>query len=229
VPNKWWEAKAAPPVWDPTCKCEDFECGGDWRTTSRSWCQQWWDEQVSDTTVSFYVASESDHHVGANAESLYINAIQYISTVGLTENDTVMLIRQVNSGGVITSDVVLSAVTTESAIEIKLMQQRGGVGTTLFQTANKKEDYKPEVFKSVASALWIAMAVCKNHPECEWNIHTNPWQTDMYLRGFDGVPTELMYHRDCIEGDIAAAPAEGDNTRTSTPHTQAHHTDSRSS
>jgi hypothetical protein len=85
------------------------------------------------------------------------------------------------------------------------------VGTTLFQTANKKEDYKPEVFKTIASALGIDMPVCKNHPECEWSIQTNPWQTDMYLRAFDGVPTELMYHRDCMPpklmGDIAAAPA----------------------
>jgi hypothetical protein len=129
---------------------------------------------------------------------------------------------------------VLSAETTESSIEIKLMQQPDGMVTTLFQTANKKEDYKPEVFKSIANAIGIHMPVCKNHPECEWKISTNPWQSDMYLRGFDGVPTEVMYHRDCMptelmhmvfnEGDIAAAPAQGENTRTSAPHTQAHHT-----
>jgi len=154
--------------------------------------------------------------------------LMFISTVEITANDNIMLIRQVNSGSVITSDVVLSAVTTESAIEIKLMQQRGGVGTTLFQTANKKEDYKPEVFKTIANVLGIDMPVCKNHPYCEWNIHTNPWQSDRYLRGFDGVPTELMYHRDCMPtelmDDIAAAPAQGENTRTNTiGHTQAHH------
>jgi hypothetical protein len=118
----------------------------------------------------------------------------------------------------------MSAVTTESAIQIKVKQERGGVGTTLFQTANKKEDYKPEVFKTIASALGIDMPVCKNHPECEWKISTNPWHSDMYLRGFDGVPTELMYHRDCMPpelmDDIAAAPAQGENTRT-THHTQA--------
>ena len=181
--------------------------------------QQWWDEQVPDAVVSFYIASEINHHVGCHDESLYMVMLMFISTVEITANDTIMLIRQVNSGGVITSDVVLSAVTTESAIEIKLMQQRGGVGTTLFQTANKKEDYKPEVFKTIANALGIDMPVCKNHPECEWNIHTNPWQTD-----FDGVPTELMYHRDCMPPElmdgIAAAPAQGE-VRT---HAQAHHT-----
>jgi hypothetical protein len=84
------------------------------------------------------------------------------------------------------------------------------------------------VFKTIASALGIDMPVCKNHPKCEWNIHTNPWQSDMYLRGFDGVPTELMYHHDCIPPElmdvIAAAPAQGENTRTSATHTQAHHT-----
>jgi hypothetical protein len=110
-------------------------------------------------------------------------------------------------------------VTTESAVETKLMQQPGGVGTTLFQMPNKKEDYKPEVFKTIASAIGIDMPVCKNHPECEWNIQTNPSQTDMYLRGFDGVPSNVMFHRDCMVGDIAAAPAQGENTRTSTPHT----------
>ena len=113
---------------------------------------------------------------------------------------------------------------SESAIETKLMQQPGGVGTTLFQTANKKEDYKPEVFKTIANTLGFDMPVCKNHPECEWKISTNPWQSDMYIRGFDGVPTELMYHRDCMPpelmGDIAAAPAQGENTRTNTTHTQ---------
>jgi hypothetical protein len=148
--------------------------------------------------------------------------LAFISTVEITANDTIMLIRQVNSGGVITSDVVLSAVTTESAIKIKLMQERGGVGTTLFQTANKK-DYKPEVFKIIANALGIDMSVCKSHPECEWKISTNPWRSDMYLRGFDGVPAELMYHRDCmpteVMRDIASAPAQGENTRTSAPHT----------
>ena len=50
----------------------------------------------------------------------------------------------------------------------------------------------------------------------------------MYLRGFDGVPTELMYHRDCMPpelmDDIAAAPAQGENTRTNTTHTSAPHT-----
>eukprot|EP00038_Savillea_parva_P021851 m.36196 g.36196 ORF g.36196 m.36196 type:complete len:226 (-) comp5373_c0_seq1:235-912(-) len=169
--------------------------------------QQWWDEQVPDAVVSFYIASEINHHVGCHDESLYMLTLMFISTVEITANDNIMLIRQVNSGGVITSDVVLSAVTTESAIEIKLMQQRGGVGTTLFQTANKKEGYKPKVFKITASAIGIDMPVCKNHPECEWNIHTNPWQTD-----FDGVPTELMYHRDCMPPElmdgIAAAPAQ---------------------
>jgi hypothetical protein len=154
--------------------------------------------------------------------------LMFISTVEITANDNIMLIRQVNSGGVITSDVMLSAVTTESAIEIKLMEQPSGVGTTLFQTANKKEDYNPEVFKITASAIGIDMPVCKNHPECEWKISTNPWQSDVYLRGFDGVPTELMYHRDCMPpelmGDIAAAPAQGENTRTNTTHTQAHYT-----
>jgi hypothetical protein len=195
---------------------------------------QWWDEQP-DAVVSFYIAYESDHLVGGHDESLYINVIKFISSVEITANDTIMLIRQVDNGGVITSDVALSAVTTESAIEIKLMQERGGVGATLFQTANKKEDYKPEVFKIIASALGIDMPVCKNHPECEWNIHTNPWQTDMYLRGFDGVPTELMYHRDCMPpelmDDIAAAPAQGENTRTNTAHTSTPHThiDTRSS
>jgi hypothetical protein len=91
----------------------------------------------------------------------------------------------------------------------------------------KKEDYKPVVFKTIANALGIDMPVCKNHPECEWKISTNPWRSDMYLRGFDGVPTELMYHRDCMPtelmDDIAAAPAQGENTRTSTTHTSAPH------
>ena len=86
--------------------------------------QQWWDEQVPDAVVSFYIASESDQHVGCHDESLYMVMLMFISTVEITANDTIMLIRQVNSGGVITSDVVLSAVTTESAIEIKLMQQQ---------------------------------------------------------------------------------------------------------
>jgi hypothetical protein len=109
---------------------------------------------------------------------------------------------------------------SESAIETKLMQQPGGVGTTLFQTANKKKVYKPEVFKIIASALGIDMPVCKNHPESEWKISTNPWQTDMYFRGFDGVPTELMYHRDCMPTELmGAAPAQGENIRTNTPHT----------
>jgi len=232
VPNKWWEAKVLPLKVPTPCKCKGFDCGGDWRNhfpvvVPEGYVPQWWDEQP-DAVVSFYIAYESDHLVGGHDESLYINVIKFISTVEVTANDTIMLIRQVDNGGVITSDVVLSAVTTESAIEIKLMQQPGGVGTTLFQTVNKKEDYKPEMFKIIASALGIDMPVCKNYPECEWNIHTNPWQTDMYLRGFDGVPTELMYHRDCMPPElmdgIAAAPAQGENTRTSAPHTQAHHT-----
>ena len=133
---------------------------------------------MPDAVVSFYIASESDHHVRIHDDLLYAVMLSFIAHVSIVTNDNIMLIRQVNSGGVITSDVVLSAVTTESAIEIKLMQQRGGVGTTLFQTANKKEGYKPKVFKITASAIGIDMPVCKNHPECEWNIHTNPWQTD---------------------------------------------------
>jgi hypothetical protein len=232
VPNKWWEAKVLPREVRSPCKCKGFECGGDWRNhfpvvVPDGYVQQWWDEQVADAVVSFYIASESDQHVGCHDESLYMVMLAFISTVEITANDTIMLIRQVNSGGVITSDVVLSAVTTESAIKIKLMQERGGVGTTLFQTANKK-DYKPEVFKIIANALGIDMSVCKSHPECEWKISTNPWQSDMYLRGFDGVPAELMYHHDCIPPElmdvIAAAPAQGENTRTSTSHTSAPHT-----
>ena len=240
MPNKWWEAKVLPLKVRSPCKCKGFECGGNWRNhfpvvVPDGYVQQWWDEQVPDAVVSFYIVSEIDHHVGCHDESLYMVMLMFISTVEITANDNIMLIRQVNSGGVITSDVVLSAVTTESAIKIKLMEQPSGVGTTLFQTANKKEDYKPEVFKIIASALGIDMPVCKNHPECEWNIHTNPWQTDMYLRGFDGVPTELMYHRDCMPpelmDDIAAAPAQGENTRTNTAHTSTPHThiDTRSS
>jgi len=219
-------------MWDPTWKWQDIECGGDWRNhfpvvVPEGYVPQWWDEQP-DAVVSFYIAYESDHLVGGHDESLYINVIKFISTVEVTANDTIMLIRQVDNGGVITSDVVLSAVTTESAIEIKLMQQPGGVGTTLFQTVNKKEDYKPEMFKIIASALGIDMPVCKNYPECEWNIHTNPWQTDMYLRGFDGVPTELMYHRDCMPPElmdgIAAAPAQGEHTHKRTTHKRTTHT-----
>jgi hypothetical protein len=232
VPNKWWEAKVLPLKVPTPCKCKGFDCGGDWRNhfpvvVPEGYVPQWWDEQP-DAVVSFYIAYESDHLVGGHDESLYINVIKFISSVEITANDTIMLIRQVDNGGVITSDVVLSAVTTESAIEIKLMQQPGGVGTTLFQTVNKKEDYKPVVFKTIASALGIDMPVCKNHPECKWKISTSPWQTDMYLRAFDGVPTELMHHRDCMPpelmGDIAAAPAQGENTRTNTPHTSAPHT-----
>ena len=93
---------------------------------------KWWDEQVPDAVVSFYIASEINHHVGCHDESLYMVMLMFISTVEITANDTIMLICQVNSGGVITSDVVLSVVTTESAIEIKLMEQPSGVGTTLF-------------------------------------------------------------------------------------------------
>jgi hypothetical protein len=233
VPNKWWEAKVLPLKVRTPCKCKGgFECGGDWRNhfpvvVPDGYVQQWWDEQVPDAAVSFYIATESDHHVGCHDESLYMVMLMFISTAEITANDNIMLIRQVNSGGVITSDVVMSAVTTESAIQIKVMQERGGVGTTLFQTDNKKEDYKPEVFKTIASALGIDMPVCKNHPECEWKISTNPWQSDMYLRGFDGVPAELMYHRDCmpteVMRDIASAPAQGENTRTSTTHTSAPH------
>jgi hypothetical protein len=211
------------------CKCKGgFECGGDWHNhfpvvVPDGYVPKWWDEQVPDAVVSFYIATESDHHVGGHDDLLYAVMLSFISHVNIVANDNIMLIRQVNSGGVITSDIVMSAVTTESAIQIKVMQERGGVGTTLFQTANKKEDYKPEVFKTIANTLGFDMAVCKNHPKSEWNIHTNPWQSDMYLRGFDGVPTELMYHRDCMPpelmGDIAAAPAQGENTRTNTPHT----------
>jgi hypothetical protein len=233
VPNKWWEAKILPLKVRTPCKCKGFDCGGDWRNhfpvvVPDGYVPKWWDEQMPDAVVSFYIATESDHHVGGHDELLYVVMLSFISHVNIVANDTIMLICQVNSGGVITSDVVMSAVTTESAIDIKVMQERGGVGTTLFQTANKK-DYKPEVFKTIASALGIDMPVCKNHPECEWNIDTNPWMTDMYLRGFDGVPTELMYHRDCIPTElmiamIAAAPAQGENTHTSTPHTSAPHT-----
>jgi hypothetical protein len=195
VPNKWWEAKVLPLKVRTPCKCKGFECGGDWRNhfpvvMPVGYVQQWWDEQVPDTTVSFYVASESDHHVGVNAESLYINTIQYISTVGLTENDTVMLIRQVNNGGVITSDVVLSAVTTESAIEIKLIQQPDGVGTTLFQTANKKEDYKPEVSRPSRACSGSTCGCARTTPSVSGT--STPTR---------GRPTELM-------GDIAAAPAQ---------------------
>jgi hypothetical protein len=249
VPNKWWEAMVLPLKVPTPCKCKDFGWEGhEWRSHFPDFpCPvgyegSWWDDQERRSNLvvplpvrSFYIASEIDHHVACHDESLYMVMLAFISTVEITANDTIMLICQVNSGGVITSDVVMSAVTTESAIEIKVMQERGGVGTTLFQTANKKEDYKPEVFKTIANALGIDMPVCKNHPECEWKISTNPWQSDMYLRGFDGVPTELMYHHDCMLPElmdiIAAEHAQGENTRTSAPHTQAHHThiDTRSS
>jgi hypothetical protein len=148
VPNKWWEAKVLPLEVPTLCKCKDF--GRDtveghlWRWHFPEFCPvgyegSWWDDQERRSNLvvplpvrSFYIASESDQHVGCHDESLYMVMLMFISTVEITANDTIMLICQVNSGGVITSDVVLSAVTTESAIEIKLMEQPSGVGTTLF-------------------------------------------------------------------------------------------------
>jgi hypothetical protein len=121
---------------------------------------------------------------------------------------------------VITSDFVLSAVT-ESAIEIKHIQQRGGVGTTLFQTANKKEDYKPEVFKTIANALGIDMPVCKNHPECEWNIHTNPWQTCISAASTACQPSSCTTATACRPSSWMTSVLRLPKVRT---HTQAHHT-----
>jgi hypothetical protein len=99
VPNKWWEAKVLPLKVRTPCKCKGFDCGGDWRNhfpvvVPDGYVPQWWDEQP-DAVVSFYIAYESDHLVGGHDESLYMVMLMFISTVEITANDTIMLIRQV--------------------------------------------------------------------------------------------------------------------------------------